>query len=204
MQSLVYLAVGLFVGISLVMLGRRPVPAPPLAHGEGGLRSLGAREIAALERLLHRGPPRDPNQAIEEQMTFGQKVADRVAQFGGSWTFIGLFLAGMAVWMTVNAIERKPFDPYPFILLNLVLSCLAALQAPVIMMSQNRQSLKDRIMASHDYEVNVRAEVELQSLHLRFDELRERDWAALVVMQQRQIDLLEDIVRCLGPGRGGA
>ena len=112
-------------------------------------------------------------------------MADRVAAFGGSWTFIGLFLGMMVVWMIINIFEHTPFDPYPFILLNLCLSCLAALQAPVIMMSQNRQSLKDRLDASHDYEVNLKAETEIVSLHLKMDELRERQWASLMEIQQR-------------------
>ncbi len=165
---------------------------------ETSIRKLGKLERATLDRLLKRGEHRHPNAAFEEQMTFGQRVADRVAQFGGSWTFIGLFLLAMLVWMIINTEAHKPFDPFPFILLNLCLSCVAALQAPVIMMSQNRQTSKDRLMASNDYEVNLRAELEIQKLHARFDQLRERDWADLVAMQQRQLELLEGIVRGLG------
>jgi uncharacterized membrane protein/uncharacterized membrane protein YeaQ/YmgE (transglycosylase-associated protein family) len=176
------------------------------AFGEGGtivdleaaIRKLGNLERGALDRVLRRGPQRDPNVAFEERMTFGDRVADRVAQFGGSWTFIGSFLLAMAIWMIVNGQLRRPFDPYPFILLNLCLSCVAALQAPVIMMSQNRQAAKDRLMATNDYEVNLRSEVAIQTLHSRFDDLRERDWSELVKMQQRQIELLEGIVRDLG------
>jgi uncharacterized membrane protein/uncharacterized membrane protein YeaQ/YmgE (transglycosylase-associated protein family) len=171
-----------------------------VADLEGTIRKLGKLERATLDRLLKRGEHRDPNAAFEEQMTFGQRVADKVAQFGGSWTFIGLFLLAMLVWMIINTEAHRPFDPFPFILLNLCLSCVAALQAPVIMMSQNRQALKDRLMASNDYEVNLRAEMLIQNLHVRFEELRERDWAALVAMQQRQIELLESIVRD-GQGR---
>jgi len=111
--------------------------------------------------MLHRRPPADPNQAFDAQMTFGARVADRVAKFGGSWLFIGLFLTAMVVWMEVNADMAQPYDPFPFILLNLVLSCVASLQAPVIMMSQNRQSLRDRADAKSDYEVNLRAEMEI-------------------------------------------
>src|SRR5262245_6627066 len=133
---------------------------------------------------------------------FGQRVDDRVAQFGGSWTFIGIFLLIMLVWMIINTEAKRHFDPYPFILLNLLLSCLAALQAPVIMMSQNRQASKDRLMASSDYEVNLRAAMEIQSLLARFDELREQKWVELVAMQQRQIELLEGIVRGLPGGPG--
>ncbi len=169
---------------------------------EATIRRLGQIERAALGRLLGRGARRDPNVAFEEQMTFGQRVADRVAQFGGSWTFIGIFLLAMLVWMIINTEAGKPFDPYPFILLNLCLSCLAALQAPVIMMSQNRQAAKDRLMATNDYEVNLRAEMQIQNLHVRFDQLREQDWSELVSMQRRQIELLEGIVRDL-TGKGG-
>ena len=213
MQPLVWIAIGTLAGVFLsALFGRRSTAAAARSPGadprtaaqelEATLEKIGNWERAAVERLIRRGAPRDPIAAFEGQMTFGQRIADRVAQFGGSWTFIGLFLFMMAVWMTVNALEHKPFDPYPFILLNLVLSCLAALQAPVIMMSQNRQSVKDRLMATHDYEVNLRSEMEIQTLHARFDDLRERDWAALVAMQQRQIELLECIMRDLA-GRGG-
>jgi uncharacterized membrane protein/uncharacterized membrane protein YeaQ/YmgE (transglycosylase-associated protein family) len=177
------------------------------AFGEGGtivdleaaLRKLGNLEHSTLDRLLKRGERRDPNATFEERMTFGQRVADRVAQFGGSWTFIGSFLLAMVIWMIINGQLKRPFDPYPFILLNLCLSCLAALQAPVIMMSQNRQALKDRLMATNDYEVNLRSELGIQTLHAHFDELRERDWSDLVQMQKRQIELLEGIVKDLSP-----
>lgn len=173
-----------------------------VADLERNFRQLGKLERTALDRLLRRGAPANPNQIFEEQMTFGQRTADKVAQFGGSWTFIGVFLLAMLIWMITNTELHRPFDPYPFILLNLCLSCVAALQAPVIMMSQNRQTAKDRLMASNDYEVNLRAAMEIQSLHARFDELRERDWAELVAMQQRQLQLLEGIL--LGVGQRAA
>src|SRR5690606_23754192 len=111
---------------------------------------------------LRRGSaPVDPNRSFDAQLSIGERLADRVAAFGGSWTFIGLFLTAMIVWMAINQRLARPFDPFPFILLNLMLSCLAALQAPVIMMSQNRQAAKDRSDARLDYEVNVRAEVQI-------------------------------------------
>jgi uncharacterized membrane protein len=173
------------------------------ADFEAQMRKLGEYERQALERLRARGTvARNANVAFEEQQTFGQRVADRVAAFGGSWTFIGAFLLVMLVWMIWNTESRARFDPYPFILLNLVLSCIAALQAPVIMMSQNRQAAKDRLMATNDFEVNVRAEMELVRLHARFDELHERDWLALVEMQHRQIELLESILRERGGPAG--
>ena len=171
-----------------------------VADLEAQIRRLGNFVKDTLARFLGRGTvPRDPNVAFDEQLTFGQRLADDVAKFGGSWTFIGLFWLFMLVWMIINSVTPRHFDPYPFILLNLVLSCLAALQAPVIMMSQNRQNSKDRLMASHDYDVNLRAGMEITSLHARFDDLRDRDWAELVTMQQRQIELLENIVRDLRP-----
>jgi uncharacterized membrane protein/uncharacterized membrane protein YeaQ/YmgE (transglycosylase-associated protein family) len=173
-----------------------------LADIEAQMRKLGEYERRAVERLMKRGPTaKNANEAFEDQLTFGQRVADRVAAFGGSWTFIGSFLFVMMLWMLWNSEVKPAFDPFPFILLNLVLSCIAALQAPVIMMSQNRQAMKDRLMASNDYEVNVRAEMELTRLHARFDELRDRDWQELVEMQRRQLELLEETVRKLRDGR---
>lgn len=132
---------------------------------------------------------------VENTMTFGERVADRVAQFGGSWRFIGIFGGILIVWMVINAviIRSHPFDPYPFILLNLVLSTLAALQAPVIMMSQNRQAHKDRLHAQQDYEVNLMAEIEIRDLHDKLDSLRFKQWHELWHIQKRQIELLEHL-----------
>ena len=144
---------------------------------------------------------RNPNEILDERLTFGQRVADQVAHFGGSWTFIGLFILFMAIWIAWNSAGAKHFDPFPFILLNLLLSCLAALQAPVIMMSQNRQAERDRVEAHSDYEVNVRAESDICRLHAKFDELREREWAELVEMQRRQIEMLEAMLRRAGDSR---
>jgi len=158
------------------------------------IQRLGERERAVLEALIHRKPvARDTNAVFVEQRTFGERLADQVASFGGSWTFILIFLAAMGVWIAWNGEDGRPFDPFPFILLNLVLSCLAALQAPVIMMSQNRQAEKDRLDAHHDYEINLKAEMEVMSLHTKVDHLRDQQWAELVALQTRQIDLLEQI-----------
>eukprot|EP00913_Durusdinium_trenchii_P010599 g9943.t1 len=131
--------------------------------------------------------------AIDGNPTFGEKVADRVASFGGSWTFILSFVAVLVVWMAINVvgIMAEPFDPYPFILLNLVLSCLAALQAPVIMMSQRRQEDKDRLRAENDYKINLRAELEIRQLHEKIDHQMARQWERLAELQQIQIELLE-------------
>jgi uncharacterized membrane protein len=160
---------------------------------------LSAAERRVLERVLDRTRlSHDTNLEFAEQRTMGDRLADRIAAFGGSWTFILLFLALLNVWIVVNvtlARRHGPvFDPYPFILLNLVLSMLAALQAPVIMLSQNRQAAKDRLDAAHDYEVNLKAEIEIRTLHDKIDALRESDWATLVGMQQEQLRLLERLL----------
>ena len=172
-------------------------------------QNLTDRERRVVERLLERRHvSRNTNREFDEQATLGQRVADRVAAFGGSWPFIILFGGILLVWVGVNSLLLlRPFDPYPYILLNLFLSMLAALQAPVIMMSQNRQAAKDRLDAAHDYEVNLKAELEIAGLHLKIDELRDQKWAELVATQQRQIDLLETLVACErargGTGDGG-
>lgn len=127
--------------------------------------------------------------------TFGQKIADKVAQFGGSWTFIIYFGIVLTVWIVFNSIATKnaAFDPYPFILMNLVLSCLAALQAPIIMMSQNRQEEKDRKRAENDYLVNLKAELEVRKLHRKIDLLLEDQIVKLMESQALQIKILEEL-----------
>ncbi|MDA8218660.1 MAG: DUF1003 domain-containing protein [Dehalococcoidales bacterium] len=137
---------------------------------------------------------RNVNELHEEQMTFAQRVSDRLADTVGSWGFILTFLGAIVFWVALNSVlllSRKSWDPYPFILLNLVLSLLAGIQAPVIMMSQNRQEAKDRLKAEHDYEVNLKAELEIEQLHAKLDTLRETQWRELVEMQRHQIELLE-------------
>ncbi|MFJ7567810.1 DUF1003 domain-containing protein [Herminiimonas sp. NPDC097707] len=127
----------------------------------------------------------------------GQRAADAVAAFGGSWIFIGLFAATMLVWISLNSLVLlhydKAFDPYPYILLNLVLSMLAAIQAPVILMSQNRQAEKDRLNAQHDYEVNLKAELEIMLLHEKIDMLREGQWSTLLDLQKEQLAMLTSL-----------
>ena len=157
---------------------------------EGQIRKLSDFERRVVARMLQGQKVRDPNVTFDQQLTFGQRVADRVATFGGSWTFIGSFLLFMLVWMIINTESRRPFDAFPFILLNLMLSCLAALQAPVIMMSQNRQAAKDRNDARLDYEVNVRAETEIARLHEKIDE-RDVEIRELIAINRRQLALLE-------------
>jgi len=143
---------------------------------------------------------RDINPEFTREFSFGQRLADRVATFGGSWGFIILFMSILVIWITINSILlfKRPFDPYPFILLNLVLSCVAAMQAPVIMMSQNRQEAKDRLRAEHDYQVNLKAEIEIRQLHIKLDQLLNHSWQRLLEIQRVQMDILEDIARKTG------
>ena len=160
----------------------------PLAGDlEGQVRRLGEVERRVFGTMLRRRPvAQNANEVFDGQLTFGERVADRVAAFGGSWAFIGLFLAMMIAWMTLNGEVARPFDPFPYILLNLILSCVAALQAPVIMMSQNRQAAKDRIDARTDYEVNLRAEIEIMALHEKIDAARKEDFAGLAELVRLQ------------------
>ena len=130
-----------------------------------------------------------------QQLTFGQRLADKIADFGGSWTFISSFCVFLGLWIVINAgvLLARPFDPYPFILLNLMLSFLASLQAPVIMMSQNRQEARDRQHAEGDYKVNLKAELEIRHLHEKMDYLLHQHTTRLMEVQQIQIDLLRDL-----------
>jgi uncharacterized membrane protein len=131
-------------------------------------------------------------------MTFGQRAADAVAGFGGSWKFIFIFFATLTSWVILNSVilvrRDAVFDPYPYILLNLFLSMLASIQAPLILMSQNRQSEKDRASAAHDYEINLKAELEIMLLHEKMDSLRDVQWGELITFQQQQIDMLRQLM----------
>jgi uncharacterized membrane protein len=135
------------------------------------------------------------NLEYEQQLTTGQRMADKIADFGGSWPFIGIFGVVLILWMLLNSILliTKPFDPYPFIFLNLILSCLAAIQAPIIMMSQNRQEERDRIQAEHDYQINLKAELEIRHLHEKLDHLLMNQWQRLLEIQEIQMELMEEI-----------
>jgi uncharacterized membrane protein len=152
---------------------------------------LNATERRIIDRFIH--SRREKLVPPSADRTFGERVADAVAAFGGSWPFIFLALAAISVWMLINVSLARPFDPYPYILLNLVLSCLAALQAPIIMMSQNRQAARDRLDAQHDYEVNLKAELEIVALHSKLDEIREQKWAELIAIQEQQIAILKQL-----------
>lgn len=170
------------------------------------LTSLIIKEKGELERLDSDVMDAIKNNAIlseniqdelESELTFGQKVADAVAAFGGSWTFIISFFGFILIWMFINMwfLATHPFDPYPFILLNLILSCLAAIQAPIIMMSQNRQEQKDRQRSEHDYKINLKAELEIKLLSEKMDHLLVHQNNKLLEIQEVQIDYLEDLMK---------
>lgn len=158
---------------------------------------LDALDHAVLDGLArHETTTGNVEAMFRERISFGDRVADRVARFGGSWAFILSFAFVVAVWMAFNVaalFAADRFDPYPFILLNLVLSCVAAFQAPLIMMSQRRQEEKDRLRAQNDYQVNLRAELEIRQLHEKIDHLLLRQWERLAEIQQVQLEIMEDI-----------
>jgi len=167
-----------------------------LLHKERGELSALDREV--IERMAG-GELISSNVAaeFEDRRRTGERVSDWLARFGGSWTFILLFAVVIAAWMTVNVIATggERFDPYPFILLNLVLSCLAAVQAPIILMSQNRQEAKDRLRSENDYQVNLKAELEIRNLHEKVDHLLNRQWERLAEIQEIQLEIMQDIAR---------
>lgn len=137
------------------------------------------------------------NVEYENKLTFSQHLADRLADFAGSWKFITIVAILLVIWIAINSIVLilRPFDPYPFILLNLILSCMAAVQAPIIMMSQNRQEEKDRLRSEHDYIVNLKAEIEVRNLNEKIDHLIMSQWQKLVEIQEIQTELMEDVVK---------
>jgi Predicted membrane protein len=155
-------------------------------------------ELTALEeevlRSLHESDLLASN--LNEQFgrrTFGEMLSDKMADFGGSWAFILSFAAVLTIWIVINLQVRTPFDPFPFILLNLILSCIAAIQAPIIMMSQNRQEHRDRLRAEEDYKVNLKAELEIRALIAKIDQLRQHQWRRLLELQHIQLDLMNEL-----------
>lgn len=132
---------------------------------------------------------------LDQNWTFGERLADKIASFGGSWAFLICFAIFLAIWIIVNTVVMvsHPADPYPFILLNLILSCIAAIQAPVIMMSQNRQEAKDRLRSQNDYQINLKAELEIQHLHEKLDHLLMHQWDRLAEIQEIQLELLSEM-----------
>jgi len=152
------------------------------------------REVAE-KAAAHATVATNLTESLERDATFGQRIADVVARVGGSWPFVISFLCVLAIWMATNsyALRGKAFDPYPYILLNLVLSCIAALQAPIIMMSQNRTAKRDRKEADLDFRVNLKSELEIGALHDKIDHLLHSQWEELITLQQTQLDLLEEL-----------
>jgi uncharacterized membrane protein len=137
----------------------------------------------------------DIDKQFEGELTFGERVSDKIADFGGSWKFIFIFISVLVVWIGINSyiLLSRPFDPYPFILLNLILSCIAAIQAPVIMMSQNRQEARDRKRAEADYKINLKSEIELRQLHQKVDHLLTQQWERMVEIQELQLEVLDEL-----------
>ena len=160
-------------------------------------------ELSSLEENIresmkdHELTAKNVNIEFDQQLSFGDKVSDRLADFAGSWTFIIIFTCILLAWVTINTIVLvlRPFDPYPFILLNLFLSALAAIQAPVIIMSQNRQEERDRLNAEHDYQVNINAEMEIHQLHRKIDHLLVNQGERLLEIQKIQVELMEDLAK---------
>jgi uncharacterized membrane protein len=161
------------------------------------LKVLQVEEVKNIEELASMRHSKNINEIHDESFSFGDKLADKMANFAGSWTFIIVFSSILALWIIFNSIQLllHPFDPFPFILLNLILSCVAAMQAPVIMMSQNRQESKDRIRAEHDYEINLKAEILIEDIIKRLEKLEENQ----NVLMEKQIEVLElNRQRCAG------
>jgi len=163
---------------------------------------LGKQEKHVAHHLAERTHiARNIAQDFSDQQSFGQRLADKVAAFGGSWTFISIFAVVLVIWVLLNSVilirYSESFDPYPYILLNLFLSMIAAIQAPIILMSQNRQAYKDRLSAEHDYEVNLKSELEIMTLHEKIDLLREKQWSELISIQQEQLRILTQVSKDL-------
>jgi uncharacterized membrane protein len=165
-----------------------------LQKEQGELQESTQVVLASLERegeLISR----DAYEDFDTKLSFGQRLADKVAEFGGSWAFIITFGVILTLWISVNTIGllQKPFDPFPYILLNLLLSSVAAMQAPVIMMSQNRKEARDRLRSENDYKVNLKAELEIRSLHTKLDMLISHQWQRLLEIQEIQTQMLEEM-----------
>jgi uncharacterized membrane protein len=164
-----------------------------LTRGKGEVSSLEEEVMKSLQE--HEILSRNVNVEFERKLTLGERMADGLANSAGSWRFIIIFMVVLGAWIAVNTVVLvlKPFDPYPFILLNLILSCIAALQAPVIMMSQNRQEAKDRLRSEYDYRVNLKAELEIRQLHEKLDHLLMTQWQRLLELQGMQMELIEEL-----------
>ena len=172
-----------------------------LEDERGELSSLERSVIKSLAR--HETLAENVDAQFQKKLSLGERLADHIADFGGSWIFISLFGAFILIWIVINTVLLmvRPFDPYPFILLNLMLSCLAAVQAPIIMMSQNRQEARDRLRSESDYRVNLKAELEIRHLHEKLDHLLQHQWQRLIEIQQIQIELMNELTAERRPGR---
>ncbi len=166
-----------------------------LASERGDLSALEEEVVRSL--TAHELIAKNVEDEFNQDWTMGERLADRIADFGGSWTFLIGFAVFLVIWVGVNSLVLlwRPPDPYPFILLNLVLSCIASVQAPIIMMSQNRQESKDRMRSQHDYQVNLKAELEIRHLHEKVDHLLSHQWERLAEIQQIQLELLSELER---------
>ena len=164
-----------------------------LQSEKGELSSLEQEVVHSLRE--HETLAKDIDTEFEHEWSFGERLADRIATFGGSWIFLICFGVFLVFWIGFNSfvLYARPPDPYPYILLNLILSCIAAIQAPVIMMSQNRQEAKDRLRSQHDYQVNLKAELEIRHLHEKVDHLLSHQWERLAQIQEIQLELLSEI-----------
>jgi uncharacterized membrane protein len=164
-----------------------------LVSEKGELTSLEKEVVASMHD--HELLARNVHNEAQDKWTYGERLADKIASFGGSWSFLISFGIFISIWIIVNSavIFWHPADPYPFILLNLVLSCLASIQAPIIMMSQNRQEAKDRLRSEHDYQINLKAELEIRHLHEKVDHLLSHQWERLVAIQEVQLELLAEL-----------
>jgi len=199
-------------GIAAEILKTDPEWSPQKFICKGDLTELRAKyvhsllesekgELSSLERDVmrslreHEILSSDIETEFEQKWSFGERLADKIATFGGSWAFLIYFGVFLFVWIAFNSLVllRRPPDPYPFIFLNLILSCVAAIQAPIIMMSQNRQEAKDRIRSQHDYKVNLKAELEIRHLNEKVDHLLSHQWERLVQIQELQLELLSDL-----------
>jgi uncharacterized membrane protein len=170
-----------------------------LETDKGELTTLENQVMKSLEE--HEILSKNVNVEFDRKSTLGERLADKLAESAGSWKFIIIFAIVLIIWIAINSVVIlwRPFDPYPFILLNLVLSCIAAIQAPIILMSQNREEAKDRLRSEYDYRVNLKAELEIRHLHEKIDHLLLNQWQRLLEIQEIQIDLMEELSRKKSP-----
>jgi uncharacterized membrane protein len=173
---------------------------------ESGFDNFSDRERRVLTQIAtRRHVTQNVNQALQQEQTLGDRWADRVAGFGGSWTFIAIFMGCLLAWVVLNTVvlgrSNEAFDPYPYIFLNLILSMVAAVQAPVILMSQNRQAARDRVAAGLDYEINLKAEIEIMALHEKLDHIRVEHLEQIARTQQEQLQRLMELCEARTSGR---